>query len=137
MTLDELAKVVKEYTTQGFYKDVAAATRQAQIATRDFVARTHPHTAFGGKTLDNRQFVRGSYKIVGSGDIHANIYANYFARWYNTGAFGRIIRGSGPRKGQHGPSYPPRGNYFGSNKSAIEEYFAQQVDEYLKTHIKL
>ena len=136
MTLAELQSKVQEYIDYGYYQDVAAAAREAQRATRDYIARTHPQTAFGGKQLGGKQIVMGKY------DVHAdrivtNVYANYFSRWYNTGAFGRIIRGSGPRAGQRGPTYPARGDYFDSNRAAIEEFYAQRLEEYLQKHIKL
>ena len=136
MTLDELQKKIQNYIDRGFYQDVATAAREAQRATRHFIARTHPRTAFEGKTLGGNQIIIGKY------DVHAdriltNIYANYFSRWYNTGAFGRNIRGNGPRKGERGPSYPARGNYFESNRAAIEEYFREQLVEYLQKHISL
>ena len=136
MTLEELNKKIQDYIDHGFYKDVAEAARAAQIATRDFIARTHPQTAFDGKKLGGNQIIMGKYDVHAD-SIITNVYANYFSRWYNTGAFGRPIRGRGPRSGQTGPSYPPRGAYFDTNKSAIEEYFAQQLDEYLQKHIKL
>ena len=136
MTLAELQKQVQEYIDHGYYQDVAAAAREAQRATRDYIARTHPQTAFGGKQLGGKQIVMGKY------DVHAdrivtNVYANYFSRWYNTGAFGRIIRGSGPRAGQRGPTYPARGDYFDSNRAAIEEFYARRLEEYLQKYIKL
>ena len=136
MTLEELNRKIKDYIDRGFYQDVAAAARDAQLATRDYIARTHPQVAFDGKRLGGKQIIVGKY------DVHAdrivtNVYANYFSRWYNTGAYGRIIWGRGPRRGQYGPSYPPRGAYFDSNKAAIEQYFAQRLEEYLKKHIKL
>ena len=136
MTLDELNKRITEYIGHGYYQDVAAAAREAQLATRDYVARTHPQTAFAGKSLGGRQIIVGKYDIHAD-NIITNVYANYFSRWYNTGAFGRPIRGRGPRRGQTGPSYPPRGAYFETNKAAIENYFAQKLDEYLQKHIKL
>ena len=136
MTLADLQNQIQDYIDRGFYQDVAAAARDAQLATRDFIARTHPQKAFDDKTLGGNQIRIGKY------DVHAdrivtNIYANYFSRWYNTGAFGRIIRGNGPRRGQRGPTYPSRGDYFESNKAAIEEYFAKRLEEYLQKHIKL
>ena len=136
MTLNELQQKIQDYIDRGYYQDVAAAAREAQRATRDFIARTHPHTAFGGKNLGGSQIRMGKYDVHAD-SIVTNVYANYFSRWYNTGAFGRVIRGSGPRRGQRGPAYPPRGDYFGSNKSAIEEYFARQLEEYLQKHISL
>lgn len=136
MTLEELNAKIQDYIDHGYYKDVAEAVRQAQISTRAFIARTHPQKAFGGKTLAGSQIIVGKYEVHAD-SILSNIYANYFSRWYNTGAFGRIIRGRGPRRGQRGPTYPARGDYFGSNKAAIEEYFRQQLEEYMQKHIKL
>ena len=135
MTLQELQRHVQDYVDRGYYQDVAAAARDAQRATRDFIARTHPQAAFGGKKLGGSQIIIGKY------DVHAdkivtNVYANYFSRWYNTGAFGRIIK-YGSRRGQRGPTYPSRGSYFESNRAAIEEYFAHRLEEYLVKHIKL
>lgn len=136
MTLDELQKQVREYTAKGFYQDVAAASRDAQLATRAYIARTHPQSAFEGRALGGKQIIVGKYEVTAS-VINANVYANYFSRWYNTGAFGRLIRGRGPRRGQRGPSYPPRGSYFESNRQAIEDYYAAELDKSLQKRIKL
>ena len=136
MTLDELQKQVREYTAKGFYQDVAAASRDAQLATRAYIARTHPQSAFEGRSLGGKQIIVGKYEVTAS-VINANVYANYFSRWYNTGAFGRLIRGRGPRRGQRGPSYPPRGSYFESNRQAIEDYYAAELDKALQKRIKL
>ncbi len=136
MTLDELQKQVREYTAKGFYQDVAAASRDAQLATRAYIARTHPQSAFEGRALGGKQIIVGKYEVTAS-VINANVYANYFSRWYNTGAFGRLIRGRGPRRGQRGPSYPPRGSYFESNRQAIEDYYAAELDKALQKRIKL
>lgn len=135
MTLAELQKQIQDYIDRGYYQDVAAAARDAQLAVRDFIARTHPQTAFAGKQLGGKQIIIGKYDVHAD-RIEANVYANYFSRWYNTGAFGRIIR-SGARKGEKGPTYPSRGSYFESNKAAIEDYYAQRLEEYLQKHIKL
>lgn len=136
MTLDELQKQVREYTAKGFYQDVAAASRDAQLATRAYIARTHPQSAFEGRALGGKQIIVGKYEVTAS-VINANVYANYFSRWYNTGAFGRLIRGRGPRRGQRGPSYPSRGSYFESNRQAIEDYYAAELDKSLQKRIKL
>lgn len=136
MTLDELQKQVREYTAKGFYQDVAAASRDAQLATRAYIARTHPQSAFEGRALGGKQIIVGKYEVTAS-VINANVYANYFSRWYNTGAFGRLIRGRGPRRGRRGPSYPPRGSYFESNRQAIEDYYAAELDKALQKRIKL
>ena len=136
MTIEQLNQRINDYISHGYYKDVAAAAREAQRATRDFIARTHPQTAFGGKQMAGNQIIVGKYDVHAD-VILANVYANYFSRWYNTGAFGRIIRKRGPRFGQRGPTYPPRGNYFESNRAAIEDFYARQLDEYLQKNIKL
>ena len=136
MTLEELQKQVKEYTAKGFYQDVAAAARDAQLATRSYIARTHPQSAFEGRALGGKQIIIGKYEVTAS-VINANVYANYFSRWYNTGAFGRLIRGRGPRCGQRGPTYPARGSYFESNRQAIEDFYAAELDKALQKRIKL
>lgn len=135
LTLRDLSEKVQEYMRRGYQQDVYAACREAQKATRDFIARTHPSTAFGGKKLAGSQIIIGKYDIEAS-RVVANIYANYFSRWYNTGAFGRIIK-YGYRRGIKGPEYPARGSYFESNKAAIVDYFNIQVERYLERHVKL
>lgn len=120
---------------RGYQQDVYAACREAQKATRDYIARTHPSTAFGGKKLAGSQIIIGKYDIEAS-RVVTNIYANYFSRWYNTGAFGRIIK-YGIRRGIRGPEYASRGSYFESNKAAIVDYFNNQVERYLERHVKL
>lgn len=136
MTLAELNKLVEDYIAHGYDRDVQEACRQAQLDTRLFIERTHPHVAFGGKDLTSRprQIIIGSYKITAE-SINTNVYANYLARWYSTGAQGNIIRGRGPRRGQRGPTYEPRGQYFEHNSGAIEEYFCNRVKELLSRKI--
>lgn len=134
MDLQELQTKIDDYIRSGYYQDVAKAAREAQKATRDYIARTHPSTAFGGKSLAGKQIIIGKYDVEVS-KIVTNIYANYFSRWYNTGTFGRVIKKSGPRMGMRGPSYPSRGAYFESNKAAIEDYFATQLERYLERHM--
>ena len=135
MTIDELRHKLQDYINSGYYNDVAAAAREAQIATRDYISRTHPQTAFSGKQLGGSQIIIGEFDIH-SDKIESNVYGNYFTRWYNTGAFGRVIR-SGVRQGEKGPTYPSRGAYFENNKAAIEEYFRACLVEYLQKHISL
>lgn len=135
MELNELQKTVQAYVDSGFMKDVVTAARQAQEATKLYIARTHPSTGFDGRNLSG-MFVKGKF-LLSSSTIDATVYANYFARWYNTGAMGRIIRGRGPRQGRIGPTYPPRGAYFESNAQAIKAYFLDYMVNYLKNHIKL
>lgn len=136
MTFEELTVKIQELSDKGFYEAVIRATERARTDTRLFIARTHPKTAFGGKKLTQGMFIRGKYTI-GVNAIDTTIYANYFARWYNTGAFGRAIRASGKRKGMKGTKYLARGDYFGNNKKAIEDFYASCVDRYLEQEIKI
>jgi hypothetical protein len=67
LTLRDLSEKVQEYMRRGYQQDVYAACREAQKATRDFIARTHPSTAFGGKKLAGSQIIIGKYDIEASG----------------------------------------------------------------------
>lgn len=138
MDFIELQAKMQEYADKGYADECAKAARYAQIKTRAFVERLHPATAFGGISLRGNnpngntpnQVVKGSFKVA---DVRssATVFADYFSRWYDTGAFGRIIT-RGKRKGQKGPIYPSRGSIFEKNRQAIEDYFAKQVEEYFK-----
>ena len=139
MTLEELRQKIQDYIDHGYYKDVVAAHKHAAEETRAFIYRTHPTGGFDGIIFGDESFklYKKQFEIVGPGHVKSMVYANYFARWYNTGAFGRVIRGLGPRRGQRGTKYPARGDYFGNNKAAIEDYFRQQLEEYMQKHISL
>lgn len=126
--MDKLQKQIKEYADRGLYEDVYKAARQAQIATRAFIERLHPRTAFGGKSLyydeyngkTHNQFIKGSFKTL-SDTVNASLYANYFARFYNTGIYGR----------------PPRGAVIQSNARAIEQYYQDTMLKYLRENLHL
>lgn len=126
--MDKLTKRIQEYADKGMYEDVYKAARQAQIATRAFIERLHPRTAFGGKSLitdqynghTNNQIIKGTFKTL-SETVNANLYANYFARWYNTGIYGQ----------------PPRGTVIQSNAKAIEQYYQDTMLKYLRENLKI
>lgn len=142
-TLEELQKEIEYYKNNGFRDQANAAIRYAQIKTRAYIARTHPSVGFGGQSLitDERngktsnQIIKGKFAIEAD-KTTAVIYANYLARWYNTGATQHMIL-YGERKGWLSTHYAPRGNYFVSNKAAIEKYFAGQLEEFLNRNIKI
>ena len=146
-TLEELAKDINEYIDKGYKKTVEAGVRYAQVMTRGYIARTHASTGFGGQNLitDERtgaakgktvnQIIKGRFSI-GASTIESVVYANYLARWYNTGATQHTIM-YGPYKGRLSTYYPPRGKYFESNRAAIEDYFCGQLEMYMATHIKI
>ena len=89
MTLEELQEKIEDYTRKGFITDVAAACKHANYATTDYIKRTYPKTAFSGKNLitapDGTSEIIPSHYAVEVDNVTATIYANYFARWYNTG----------------------------------------------------
>lgn len=135
MELVDLQKKIQDYVNSGFAHDVVQAARQAQEATRLFIRRTHPGTGFDGRNL-TKFIVKGAFKVEGTGKVAANVYANSFARWYNTGAGGNIIL-RGPRQGQKGPTYAPRGTYFDQNADAIRQYYMDYLIDYLERRIDL
>ena len=143
-SLEDLQKLIDDYIARGYKKTVEAGVRYAQIATRAYIARTHASTAFGGQNLiidesgngkTVNQIIKGRFNVHAL-TIDAVIYANYLARWYNTGATQHIIT-HGPYRGRLSTYYPPRGKYFEQNKQAIENYFCSQLEIYLAKHIKL
>lgn len=133
LIMDKLAQKIKLYSEIGFYNAVNDACRKAQIDTRAFIARTHPHSGFGGKVFADTEFVLGKYNIQ-SKKIDATIYANYFARWWNTGFFHPVIR-TKPPKVRH-KKVPPHGNYFENNKAAIVDYYNSRIDYYMQEGLK-
>jgi len=143
MEYEELTAHIEQYVKAGYRQDCEKAARHAQCVTRQFVEKLHPTTAFGGRNIlqDNyngrshNQIVKGTYKAE-AGQVLTRIYANYFCRWYNTGAYGLPIR-SGKYKGRKGPVYAPREKVFDNNVTSIENNFAQAAEGYLAKHIKL
>ena len=127
---------------------VEDALRKARYDTRDFVNRTHPSPAFGGQDLHRygsgrtSMFRLGHFGWIGKaggykghknfGTISSlNIYANYLARWYNTGATQHASIRTAKGQQKRTTFYPARGNYFEANKDAICEYFANIVNKEL------
>lgn len=126
--MEKLVKELQTYADRGFYEDIYKAVRHAQVATRLFIQRLHPSTAFGGKSLvydeyngrTHNQIVKGSFKTLAD-VVNANLYANYLSRFYNTGIYGR----------------PPRGAVIDQNAEAIKQYFLNEVMVYLRKNISL
>lgn len=58
-------------------------------------------------------------------------YSTYYARWEMTGAFGRIVKSGKVRKGQHGPTYESKGDFYQQNSDAIDEFMANRIYQYL------
>nr|DAG49972.1 MAG TPA: hypothetical protein [Bacteriophage sp.] len=131
-TLEQLQAQIKDFTDRGLSQLVRGGVVRAQADTMNYIRRTYPAAAFGGKPLP-MYIQRGKHGQLSADNYGAVVYANYFARWYNTGAAQHVIKGHGPRAGQRSAYYPARGNYFGANKSTIETYFSNQLVKYVKT----
>lgn len=129
LIMDKLAQKIKLYSESGFYNAVNDACRKARIDTRAFIARTHPHSGFDGKIRADKGFRLGKYDFQAK-KIDLTIYVNYFARWWNTGFFHPVIR-TKPLKIRH-KIVQPLGNYFESNKAAIEDYYNSRLEYYMQ-----
>lgn len=143
MELKYLNDKLQEYRNKGFGQQVEWATKRARGETREWIEKHHPPTAFGGKslTVDNynnkthHQTVLGSYNAY-STMVVSTIFSNYFQRWFETGAKQHTID-YGVHKGWLSTHYPARGDFYATNQSAIEQYYAERLDEALKFFIKI
>lgn len=143
MELKVLNDKIQQYKDKGFGQQVEWAVKRARGETREHIEKTHTETAFGGKSLiiDNynnkthHQTVLGAFHIY-SRTISANIFSSYFQRWFNTGAKQHPI-GYGAYKGRLSTYYDARTSYYKDNAKAIEQYFAERLDEALKFFIKI
>lgn len=143
MDLKELSQRIKKYQELGFWQQVERAVKRARGETREFIERTHPQVAFGGKSLqtDDRGGKTKHQTVLGRFTVRSNVYSgtvysNYFQRWYETGATQHPIR-YGERKGVLSTYYPARGAIYTQNKNAIENYFVDALDRALKDLIKI
>lgn len=135
---------LQQYKDQGFGQQIEWAVKRARGETREYIDRTHLQTAFGGKSLiwdevDGKrihQTVLGAYHVY-SRMISANIYANHWQRWANTGAKPHIIKWGAWKGRMSTYNYPPKTTYYRDNAGAIERYFAERLDEALKFFIKI
>lgn len=122
------------YRDRGYRQQCEWAAKYAQRATREFIERLHPATGFGGRDIlhtttgigTDNLIQKGAFKLIGTA-VDASIYANYWARWYNTGVYLNDYR----------RYQAPRGTVFASNSQAIEDFFAGKVQEYLQKIIKV
>lgn len=132
--LTQLKAEIDYYRDKGYGQQCEWAARYAQRATREYIERMHPATGFGGRDILHAQIntgtdnliQKGAFKITGTA-VDASIYANYWARWYNTGVYLRDSR----------RYQPPRGTIFASNVQAIESFFVEKLQEYLQKIIKI
>lgn len=126
--LEILNDRINTYRKQGLMKDVEKAADRSRGRLREWIESQHPQYAFFSRRnpnginliIDNynsqthHQTVLGSHNVVGS-IVNANIYANYYQRWANTG-----VRGGDPEV-----------RWWAYNQNAMQEKFVQYLDEEL------
>lgn len=120
--LEYLIRKIEDYRKQGLMNDVKKAANSARGEVREWIESQHPKEAFNGHNLimddfnsnTHHQTVLGSFSVV-SNVINANLYANYFQRWANTGVHGG----------------DPHIRWWGHKQNAIQEKFVQILDQKL------
>lgn len=137
MDMQELSRWLSQQTGENFAMSITEAVAMAKRDTLAEIQRLHPRRV-RGHNLDDRWVHIGRSKKYndityrsGTGvSIPVMFYSDYFARWELTGAFGRMIL-YGKRKGERGPTYPSKNDFYGNNMQFINTFFAGRVKEYL------
>ena len=117
---------------------MADAVTRAKLDTLAEIQRLHPKRV-RGHGLENdwvrlstsKQNAQVFYQSGKGVVIPVMFYSTYFARWEMTGAFGRIIKSGKVRKGQYGPTYESRSDFYQQNSSAIDDFMTTRIYEYL------
>ena len=136
--MQELSEWLKNNTGENLAGNIADAVARAKLDTLAEIQRLHPKRV-RGHNLDNdwvrlsssKQNAQVSYQSGKGVVIPVMFYSTYFARWEMTGAFGRIIKSGKMRKGQYGPSYESRNDFYQQNSDIIDEFMANRVYEYM------
>lgn len=136
--MKELSDWLKNNTGENLAGNIADAVVRAKLDTLAEIQRLHPKRV-RGHNLDNdwvrfstsKQNAQVFYQSGKGVVIPVMFYSTYFARWEMTGAFGRIIKSGKVRKGQYGPTYESRSDFYQQNGSVIDDYLANRIYEYL------
>ena len=129
---------MKNNTGENLADNIADAVTRAKLDTLAEIQRLHPKRV-RGHSLDNdwvrlsasKQNAQVSYQSGKGVVIPVMFYSTYFARWEMTGAFGRIIKSGKVRKGQYGPTYESRSDFYQQNSGIIDDSMANRVYEYM------
>lgn len=115
-------------------------TDAVALAKRDTLAEIqllHPRRVRGHQLSESWVHIAKSDKYnkisyrSGSGvNIPVMFYSDYFARWEITGAFGRMIL-RGKRKGEYGPTYSSKSDFYQQNMQFINDFFVNRVKSYI------
>ena len=136
--MQELRDWLKNNTGENLAGNIADAVARAKLDTLAEIQRLHPKRV-RGHNLDNdwvrlstsKQNAQVFYQSGKGVVIPVMFYSTYLARWEMTGAFGRIIKSGKVRKGQYGPTYESRSDFYQQNGSVIDDYLANRIYEYL------
>ena len=136
--MQELSEWLKNNTGENLAGNIADAVARAKLDTLAEIQRLHPKRV-RGHNLDNdwvrlsssKQNAQVSYQSGKGVVIPVMFYSTYFARWEMTGAFGRIIKSGKMRKGQSGPTYESRSDFYQQNSGIIDDFMATRIYEYL------
>ena len=136
--MKELSDWLNSNTGENLTGNMADAVTRAKLDTLAEIQRLHPKRV-RGHSLDNdwvrlsasKQNAQVSYQSGKGVVIPVMFYSTYFARWEMTGAFGRIIKSGKVRKGQYGPSYESRSDFYQQNSGIIDDFMANRVYEYM------
>ena len=136
--MQELSDWLKNNTGENLAGNIADAVARAKLDTLAEIQRLHPKRV-RGHNLDNdwvrlstsKQNAQVFYQSGKGVVIPVMFYSTYLARWEMTGAFGRIIKSGKVRKGQYGPTYESRSDFYQQNSSTIDDFMATRIYEYL------
>ena len=136
--MQELSDWLKNNTGENLADNIADAVTRAKLDTLAEIQRLHPKRV-RGHNLDNdwvrlstsKQNAQVFYQSGKGVVIPVMFYSTYLARWEMTGAFGRIIKSGKVRKGQYGPTYESRSDFYQQNSSVIDDFMATRIYEYL------
>ena len=138
MNMEQLSDWLNSNTGENLAFNLADAVTRAKMDTLAEIQRLHPKRV-RGHNLDNdwvrlsssKQNAQVSYQSGKGVVIPVMFYSTYFARWEMTGAFGRIIKSGKMRKGQYGPTYESRSDFYQQNSGIIDDFMATRIYEYL------
>ena len=136
--MKELSDWLNSNTGENLTGNMADAVTRAKLDTLAEIQRLHPKRV-RGHGLENdwvrlstsKQNAQVSYQSGKGVVIPVMFYSTYFARWEMTGAFGRIIKSGKMRKGQYGPTYESRSDFYQQNSGIIDDFMATRIYEYL------
>ena len=136
--MKELSDWLNSNTGENLTGNMADSVTRAKLDTLAEIQRLHPKRVRGHglendwvRLSSSKQNAQVSYQSGKGVVIPVMFYSTYFARWEMTGAFGRIIKSGKMRKGQYGPTYESRSDFYQQNSRVIDDFMATRIYEYL------